>query len=119
MAVDLDQAKLDVLVAGLAGRGHVGVAADLRTISSHDALIERARRELGNVYVLANLAAVLRRRSSLDEISEDDWDFQHDLNLKSAFFLCRAAVKPMVAPRHGGRIIAFASPGWSPGGCGG
>src|SRR3989441_10522410 len=118
-AVDLDQAKLDELVAGLAGRGHIGVAADLRIISSHDALIQRARRELGNVYVLANLAAVLRRRSSLDEITEDDWDFQHDVNLKSAFFLCRAAGKAMVAQGHGGRIITFASQGWWTGGVGG
>src|SRR2546428_3004384 len=61
MAVDVDQAKLDELVGGLAGQGHIGVAADLRLISSHDALVERARRELGNVYVLANLAAVLWR----------------------------------------------------------
>src|SRR5438132_11801253 len=74
MAVDLDQARLEELVAGLAGSGHIGVAADLRIISGHAALVDRARRELGNLYVLANLAAVLRRRSSLDEISEDDWD---------------------------------------------
>ena len=119
MAVDLDQAKLDELVAGLTGRGHIGVAADLRVISSHDGLVERARRELGNLYVLANLAAVLRRRSSLDEITEDDWDLQHDVNLKSAFFLCRAAGRAMVAQGHGGRIITFASQGWWTGGFGG
>lgn len=119
MAVDLDQAKVDELVAGLGGRGHIGVAADLRVISSHDALVGRARRELGNVYVLANLAAVLRRRSSPDEITEDDWDFQHDVNLKSAFFLCRAAGKAMVAQGHGGRIITFASQAWWTGGFGG
>jgi len=119
MAVDVDQAKLDELVGGLAGRGHIGVAADLRIISSHDALVERARRELGNVYVLANLAAVLRRRSSLEEITEDDWDFQHDINLKSAFFLCRAAGKAMVAQGNGGRLITFASQAWWTGGFGG
>ncbi len=119
MAVDLDQTKLDELVAGLAGPGHIGVAADLRIISGHDALVERARRELGNVYVLANLAAVLRRRNSLDEITEDDWDFQHDVNLKAAFFLCRAAGKAMVAQGQGGRIITFASQGWWTGGFGG
>src|SRR5437870_3265924 len=119
MAVDLDQAKLDELVAGLTGRGHIGVAADLRLISSHDGLVERARRELGNLYVLANLAAVLRRRSSLDEITEDDWDLQHDVNLKSAFFLCRAAGRAMIAQGRGGRIITFASQAWWTGGFGG
>src|SRR5207247_9148866 len=58
MAVDVDQAKLDELVRGLAGRGHIGVAADLRIITSHDALVERARSDLGNVYVLDNVDEV-------------------------------------------------------------
>lgn len=119
MAVDLDQQKLDELVAGLSGRGHIGVAADVRTISRHDALVAQARRELGNLYVLANLAAVLRRRNDLEEITEDDWDFQHDVNLKSVFFLCRAAGKAMIEQGHGGRLITFASQGWWTGGFGG
>lgn len=119
MAVDLDQAKLDELVAGLAGSGHVAVAADLRVIASHQVLIDRARRELGNLYVLANLAAVLRRRTSLDEITEDDWDLQHDVNLKAAFFLCRAAGAAMVEQGQGGRIVTFTSQGWWTGGFGG
>src|SRR5438132_13620007 len=119
MAVDLDQTKVEELVAGLTGSGHIGVAADLRVISSHEPLVARARRELGNLYVLANLAAVLRRRSPLDEITEDDWDFQHDVNLKAAFFLCREAGKAMVAQGQGGRIITFTSQGWWTGGFGG
>ncbi|OLC52828.1 MAG: hypothetical protein AUH85_15745 [Chloroflexi bacterium 13_1_40CM_4_68_4] len=119
MAVDLDQGKLDVLVAALGGGPHLGVAADLRVISTHDSIVDRARRELGNLYVLANLAAVLRRRNSLDEITEDDWDIQHDVNLKAAFFLCRAAGRAMVAQGRGGRIITFASQGWWTGGFGG
>jgi len=119
MAVDLDQTRVDELVAGLTGSGHIGVAADLRVIAGHEQLVARARRELGNLYVLANLAAVLRRRSSLDEISEEDWDFQHDVNLKAAFFLCREAGKEMVAQGRGGRIITFTSQGWWTGGFGG
>ncbi len=82
---------VDEVVAGLEGSGHVGVGADLRDLAGHAPLVERARRELGNLYVLANLAAVLRRRGSVDEVTEDDWDFQHDINLKAAFFLGRAA----------------------------
>ena len=119
MAVDLNQAKLDELVGSLEGSGHVGVVADLRDLSSHEALVERAGRELGEVYVLANLAAVLRRRGSLDEVTEEDWDFQHDINLKSAFFLSRAAGKAMIAAGKGGRIILFSSQGWWTGGFGG
>ena len=39
MAVDLDQAEVDEVVAGLEGTGHVGVAADLRDLPTHDALV--------------------------------------------------------------------------------
>ncbi len=119
MAVDLDQGRLDDLVGGLEGTGHVGVAADLRDLGTHAPLVERARQDLGGVYVLANLAAVLRRRGSLDEVTEDDWDLQHDINLKSAFFLARAAGRAMIEAGDGGRIILFSSQGWWTGGFGG
>lgn len=119
MAVDVDQAKVDEVVAGLEGSGHVGVSADLRDLSAHGPLIERARAELGGLYVLANLAAVLRRRGSLAEVTEEDWDFQHDINLKAAFFLARAAGDAMIEADQGGRIILFSSQGWWTGGFGG
>jgi NAD(P)-dependent dehydrogenase (short-subunit alcohol dehydrogenase family) len=119
MAVDLDQARLDEVVGGLEGSGHIGVAADLRDLGTHEALVQRAVDELGSVYVLANLAAVLRRRGSLDEVTEDDWDLQHDVNLKSAFFLARAAGNAMIAGGQGGRIVLFSSQGWWTGGFGG
>src|SRR5260370_22050434 len=81
-----------------------------------EALIRRARDELGSLYVLAHLAAVLRRRSSVDEVTEDDWDFQIDTNLKAAFFFCRAAARAMVEQGRGGRIITFTSQVWWTGG---
>ena len=119
MAVDLDQARLDELVGSLEGTGHVAAVADLRDLDTHEALVARAERELGGLYVLANLAAVLRRRGSLDEVTEDDWDFQHDVNLKAAFFLSRAAGSAMIEQGQGGRIILFSSQGWWTGGFGG
>jgi NAD(P)-dependent dehydrogenase (short-subunit alcohol dehydrogenase family) len=119
MAVDLDQARLDEVVDGFEGSGHVGAAVDLADLSGHAALIERARGELGNFYALANLAAVLRRRNSIAEVTEDDWDFQHDVNLKANFFLCRTAADAMVEQGQGGRIVLFSSQGWWTGGFGG
>ena len=119
MAVDLDQARVDELAGTLEGTGHVGVAANLRDLSTHAPLVERAKAELGGVYVLANLAAVLQRRPSLDEVTEDDWDLQHDVNLKAAFFLARTAGKAMIDAGQGGRIILFSSQGWWTGGFGG
>ncbi|HEY7701587.1 MAG TPA: SDR family NAD(P)-dependent oxidoreductase [Candidatus Limnocylindrales bacterium] len=118
-AVDIDQAKVDEVVAGFEGSGHIGIAADLRDLASHGPLVQQVRDELGNLYVLANLAAVLRRRGSLDEVTEDDWDFQHDINLKAAFFLTKAVGAAMIEQGQGGRIILFSSQGWWTGGFGG
>lgn len=118
MAVDLDQARLDELVGGLEGEGHVAVAWDLRDVGRLESLVRRAVDELGELYVLANVAAVLRRRT-LEEITEDDWDFQHDVNLKSLFFLCRAAGAAMIEAGRGGRIVSFTSQSWWTGGFGG
>lgn len=118
MAVDLDQAQLDELVSTLEGTGHLGVAWDLRDVSRHEELVRRALAELGDLYVLANLAAVLRRRT-LEEVTEDDWDFQHDVNLRAVFFLCRAAGAAMIEQGGGGRIVTFTSQSWWTGGFGG
>lgn len=119
MAVDLDQGRLDDLVGSLQGSGHVAVAADLRDVSGAGGLIERASRELGGLYALANLAAVLQRRPTIDDVTEADWDFQVDINLKAAFFLCRAAGHAMIEQGGGGRLITFTSQGWWTGGFGG
>jgi NAD(P)-dependent dehydrogenase (short-subunit alcohol dehydrogenase family) len=119
MAVDLDQGRVDDVLGSLEGTGHVGVAADVRDVSGHDALVDRARHELGELYGFANLAAVLQRRPTVDDVTEDDWDFQVDVNLKAAFFLCRAAGRAMIDQGKGGRIVTFTSQGWWTGGFGG
>lgn len=120
-AVDLDQAAVDAVVAELpAGGGpHLALAADLADVSSHAALLERVRGELGGLDVLAHVAAVLRRAESIDAVTEEDWDFQHDVNLRASFFLDRAAAAIMVAQGRGGRIVNFSSQGWWTGGFGG
>ena len=37
--------------------------------------------QLGDLWALANVAAVLRRRS-LDEVDDEDWNLQMDVNVK-------------------------------------
>jgi NAD(P)-dependent dehydrogenase (short-subunit alcohol dehydrogenase family) len=116
LVTDREQEPLDALIAGFEGSGHIAIAADLRDLSTHAGIIGAARAAFGDVYALVNLAAVARRQYSLDEITEDDWDLQHDINLKAAFFLCRAAGQAMIAQGHGGRIVTFTSQAWWTGG---
>jgi len=119
MAVDLDRLAVEGVLAGLEGNGHAAAALDLRDIAAQAALIERTRKEFGNLFVLAHAAAVLRRRPALTDITEEDWDVQIDVNLKATFFLCRAAAEAMKAAGQGGRIIAFTSQAWWTGSYGG
>lgn len=119
LAVDVDEARAAETVAGLEGDGHIAMGVDLADLATHDQIVDRAVSEFGSLYVLANLAAVLRRVGSVDEVTEDDWDFQLDVNLKAAFFLCRAAANAMVDAGQGGRIVTFSSQGWWTGGFGG
>jgi NAD(P)-dependent dehydrogenase (short-subunit alcohol dehydrogenase family) len=118
-AVDLKEDGLAELMPTLEAGPHRSEAVDLRDLSGHDALLRRAAEAFGGLDVLANVAAVLTRRNDLDEVTEEDWDFQHDVNLKSSFFLNRAAGRIMRDQGRGGRLINFTSQGWWTGGFGG
>ncbi|HEX6355161.1 SDR family NAD(P)-dependent oxidoreductase [Actinophytocola sp.] len=118
MVVDLQQEAVDRTVASLPGDGHVGVAADLCDLATHQTLIERAVTDLGSLRCLAHLAAVLRRRAEVTDVTEDDWDRQLDVNLKATFFLCRAVAEAM-REHGGGSIVTFASQAAWTGGFGG
>jgi NAD(P)-dependent dehydrogenase (short-subunit alcohol dehydrogenase family) len=117
-AVDLVDDKLKSLITSLPRSGHSYQVQDLGKLDQHDALFERAQ-EIGEIVSLAHCAAVLRRRSTVDEVTEDDWDFQIDTNLKATFFLNRSARNSMKAKGTKGSIVNFTSQGWWTGGFGG
>lgn len=117
--VDLDQQRVDAVVAEMEGGPHLGIAYDLKPVAGHAALIAKVVAEFGRLDVLVQTAAVLIRRPSVFEVSEADWDMQHDVNLKASFFLCQAAARTMKEQGSGGRIINFTSQGWQSGGFGG
>jgi NAD(P)-dependent dehydrogenase (short-subunit alcohol dehydrogenase family) len=118
-AVDLVQAHADTVVAAMEGGSHLALGYDLKPVAGHQALIEGVAGEFGGLDVLVQTAAVLVRRSSVFDVSEADWDIQHDVNLKASFFLAQAAARVMVQAGKGGRIINFTSQGWQSGGFGG
>jgi NAD(P)-dependent dehydrogenase (short-subunit alcohol dehydrogenase family) len=120
LAVDVAQSSLDELLGELSQpERHLGVAVDLTNLECHADLVRQAQEELGGLHVLVHAAAVLRRRSSIDEITEDDWDAQVDTNLKATFFLNRTVAQALIAAGAGGRIVNFTSQGWQTGGFGG
>lgn len=74
-------------------------------------LVSDISSELGGIWALAHVAAVLRRQP-LNDVTETDWDLQLDVNLKASFFLNRAVGNAMIARGEGGRIINFTSGAW-------
>jgi len=117
--VDLDEAALTALVGELEGGPHAALARNLRDVNGMAALVAQAQAALGGLDVLVQAAAVLIRRNSVMEVTEANWDIQHDINLKASFFLAQAAARAMQAQGTGGRIINFTSQGWQSGGFGG
>lgn len=117
-AVDRDEATLERVLGHLDPARVTRVAADLRDHAGHADIIAAAEKA-GPLFGLVNCAAVLRRRSDVRDVTEEDWDFQHDVNLKAAFFLCRAAAETMREAGTPGRIVTFSSQGWWSGGFGG
>jgi NAD(P)-dependent dehydrogenase (short-subunit alcohol dehydrogenase family) len=118
--VDVAQERCEELVARMERpERHLALGADLSDLAGHERLLERVRSELGRLDVLAHLAAVLRRRPTIDDVTEEDWDAQLDTNLKATFFLNRAIARVFRAQGRGGRIVNFTSQGWWTGGFGG
>lgn len=56
---------------------------------------------------LVNNAGV-NRIKPLDEVDEADYDFVHDINLRSPYMICREVIKGMAA-QGGGRVVNIAS----------
>jgi NAD(P)-dependent dehydrogenase (short-subunit alcohol dehydrogenase family) len=118
--VDLHRESCAEVVAGLERpERHLALGADLGDLAAQEPLLREVRDAFGRLDVLAHLAAVLRRRETIDDVTEEDWDVQLDVNLKATFFLNRAAAHVFRDQGTGGRIINFTSQGWWTGGFGG
>jgi NAD(P)-dependent dehydrogenase (short-subunit alcohol dehydrogenase family) len=101
---DLRQADADEAAERLAAQGitvlpvhgNVSIAADA------NAIVGRTESLFGRLDVLVNNAGVLRPTRA-ESISDEEWDFVLNGNLKSTFLCCRAAIPAL--RRHGGGAI--------------
>jgi meso-butanediol dehydrogenase/(S,S)-butanediol dehydrogenase/diacetyl reductase len=101
------------------GRKSLAVATDVRKPAQVEELVERTIAELGAVDILVcshGVSGMTHREHAPDEpitlegITEEDWDFTFDVNLKGVF-LCNRAVTPHFKQRGGGKIINISSVG--------
>ncbi len=70
--------------------------------------VEGVVKQFGKIDVLVNLVGGYIGGTAIADTEEKDWDLAMDLNLKSAFLMCKATIPHMIAKRNG-RIINTSS----------
>ena len=118
LLIDMPGKSLQEISDGLPGSGHKWMEIDLSDLSQHALIFETAQ-SMAPFSALAHCAAVSRRRADVDDVTEADWDIQLDTNLKTTFFLNRAARTSFRSQKSIGSIINFVSQAWWSGGYGG
>ena len=104
-----DDREVNRLVDIATGKG-VGAKAlrgDVTNLKQAQMMVD-AVDEFGGIDFLISNAAIYPR-SSLLEMTEDEWDQVLSVNLKGCFFVLQAAAKKMVASGRGGSIVTLSS----------
>ena len=86
----------------------MAVQADVSQFQEAQSLIKESLDTYGQIDILVNNAGTTRDTLLL-LMKEDDWDVVMDTNLKSLFNCCKAAARPMIRRKKGGRIINISS----------
>ena len=74
-----------------AGRKAVLVAGDISNEQHCKTIIQKALEELGGIDIIVNNAAFQMSRTSLQDISSEEWEKTFRVNIHSMFYLCKAA----------------------------
>jgi 3-oxoacyl-[acyl-carrier protein] reductase len=90
-----------------AGRDAVVVQADVAQAADVDRLVAATIERFSRIDILVNNAGITKD-TLLMRMGEDDWDSVITTNLKSAFLVTKAVLRPMLRQR-GGRIVNITS----------
>ena len=89
-----------------AGRRAVLVKGDIADPQHCRDIIQTSVDELGGIDILVSNAAYQMTHETLEEISDDEWDYTFDTNIGAMFRLCKAAIPHM---KSGASIIGSSS----------
>ncbi|SDZ26924.1 SDR family NAD(P)-dependent oxidoreductase [Delftia lacustris] len=109
LAVDRDQARLDetLSLAGEAAASITTCICDVTDSSSVKAMVQACLQAWGVPDILINNVGGSAAGGPI-QLSEQDWDSQIDINLKSVFLTCKH-VLPHMVERGSGAIVNVAS----------
>lgn len=106
---DVDASRADAAVQNVTAAGGIAIAvpADITSRDEVAGMVDETVKTFGGVHILINNAGILYP-TTVDEISEDEWDRVINVNLKGTF-LCAQAVLPAMTKAGWGRIVNFSS----------
>lgn len=109
VAADLNLAGAEETVA-LAADPSRGLAfkADVTSKQDVEQMVAAAVETFGGLDVLVNNAGIVAFTPFL-ELSEEEWDKVHNVNLKAPFLCSQAAAKVMIESKTAGRIVNITS----------
>jgi 3-oxoacyl-[acyl-carrier protein] reductase len=90
-----------------AGGSATSFCGDVRNRAEVSAVMAAAFSRFGRVDILVNNAGIFPRKAFM-EMSDEDWDIMHEVNLKSMFHTCRA-VLPYMMEQQSGKIVNISS----------
>lgn len=100
-----DAAKVVETIRGEGGGEAVAIQCDVGDEASVEAMFDQVEADLGGVDVVVHTAGIMRL-APLAELSMDDFDVMHHVNVRGAFLVSRGAARRV---RPGGAIINFSS----------
>jgi len=86
------------------GKGEVKVLAvktDVTKKSDAENLAATTMKEFGKIDILVNNAGVIRQAKFPDDLEEEIWNLEMDVNAKGNYLVTRAVVPHMIATRYG------------------
>lgn len=89
------------------GKGRM-IEADISKVADAARLVEETVQAFGSVDILVNNAGV-EKEAAFWDVTEADYDFVLNVNLKGAFFLTQAFVRALLTMKKGGRVINISS----------
>ena len=105
-----DKEGTEKIVEGLCSGGGkaVAVQADVSKLGDGVRFVEETAAQLGEIDVLVNNAGV-EKRAHFWDVTEADYDFVLDVNLKGLFFITQAFVRHQMKVKAPGKVINISS----------
>jgi len=105
---DIESAKETGNLAAKAGAQYELTRADVRNKNDCQNLVNTAVKLFGRLDIAVNNAGVSTMNRAVD-LTEEEWDFNMDVNAKGVFLSCQSQVRQFIRQGTGGKIVNIAS----------